>query len=155
MCRGVRSGVCHYSSSPSLPESHVTDFVALQRIALACLLGGVPLASLMLELGFCIYIRKHKKELREHALANGIELDEEGWPPLHTQRVVSPAASSRLEQKRDARSFSSYKGPSFYFGNPHAPSYEGASTQVPASRLKALHLAIITANHASASSRTF
>lgn len=91
----------------------------------------------MLGLGFCIYIRKRKKQLRKHALANGIELDEEGWPVHHTRRVVSRAASSRPEQQRDARSYSSsaadHKAHSLFIGNPHTPGFDRASTQVPAS----------------------
>jgi hypothetical protein len=36
---------------------------------------------------FYIYLRRLKAEIRQHAIANGIELDEEGWPVLvHTSR---------------------------------------------------------------------
>jgi hypothetical protein len=34
---------------------------------------------------FYIYTRRLKAEIRQHASANGIELDEEGWP-VHTSR---------------------------------------------------------------------
>jgi hypothetical protein len=98
----------------------VTPLFISQRIALACLLGGIPLASLALGLGLCLYICKRKKQLRKHALANGIELDEEGWPVHYTRRVVSPEeASSHPEQQRDTRSFflsaADYRGPQISF----------------------------------------
>ncbi|KAG8824736.1 hypothetical protein FRC19_001156 [Serendipita sp. 401] len=60
------------------------------RIALACLLGGVPGLSIIVFLCFCVYIRKRKASLRKHAIANGIELDEEGWP-VHPALRAQPS----------------------------------------------------------------
>lgn len=61
------------------------------RITLACLLGGVPAASILLILVFCIWIRRRKDAIRRKAIANGIELDDEGWPVHPQQRRINPA----------------------------------------------------------------
>ncbi|CAG8610559.1 16026_t:CDS:2 [Acaulospora colombiana] len=62
------------------------------RITLACLLGGVPALSMILLLLFCIWIHKRKRKLRKHALANGIELDQDGWPvPVQHSQANSNA----------------------------------------------------------------
>jgi len=56
------------------------SFLRTQKITLASLLGGVPAIGMLMLLGLCLWIRKRKRELRRHALANGIELDSDGWP---------------------------------------------------------------------------
>lgn len=51
-----------------------------QQITLTCLLGGVPAASVLMILMFCMYLGKLKVEIRQYAIANGVEL---GWPVHH------------------------------------------------------------------------
>lgn len=121
-----QAAVCTFlpKSDPQL------TLVGQKRITLACLLGGVPAIALLMALVFCLYIGKRKKQLRKHALANGIELDEEGWPVHHTRVALTPIKAPPSKQ-RETRSYSSsagdFKAPSLDAGNPYSPRYNRGS----------------------------
>jgi hypothetical protein len=64
---------------------------------------------MILLLLFCIWIHKRKRKLRKHALANGIELDEDGWPVPVQVRVAralqnsQPGSNAELPQSYQDR----------------------------------------------------
>jgi hypothetical protein len=51
---------------------------------------------MILLLLFCIWIHKRKRKLRKHALANGIELDDDGWPVPVQVRVARALQDSQV-----------------------------------------------------------
>lgn len=56
--------------------------------------------SILMMLAFCVYIRKRKRQLRLHALANGIELDEEGWPIQRSNQIAMSTGNHLAERRR-------------------------------------------------------
>ena len=111
-----------------------------QKIVLASLLGGVPALGILMLLGLCLWIRKRKRDLRRHALANGIELDSDGWPVdrnytvTHDLELVARERaggatpmllSSRSVESKGASPPPPYHRPAI---TPPAPSYNAASS---------------------------
>lgn len=105
------------------------------RITLACLLGGVPAVALLMALVICVYIRERKKQLRKHALANGIELDEEGWPVHHTRVPLTTIKRPQRETRSYSSSAGNFKGPSLDTSQSYSSRQDRESIPVGPSHL--------------------